>query len=55
MDTEWLSTLVLSHVCEGLDWENVEHFQGFLAEATNVCIVQGNLSAKHSFQSGLWI
>lgn len=55
MDTEWLSTLVFSHVCEALDWENMERFQGFLAEATNVCIVQGNLSAKHSFQSGLWI
>ena len=52
IDTERLSTLVFSHVCEALDWENMECFQGSLAEATNVCIVQGNFECKA--QLSIW-
>lgn len=35
MHTEWLSTLVCSHICGALDWDIMKHLQGLLAKATN--------------------
>lgn len=55
MNTEWLPAVVFSPVYAALDWDITEHLQGFLAKAAKVWIVCGNLNAKHSFQSGLWV
>lgn len=52
MYTEWLCTLICSHVCRALDWDIMKHLQGLLAKAIS-CLARSR-AFEFKAQLSIW-